>query len=1219
MVSSSISSAVARVDTLNKFPRTMEQMGYGADVAQQSITRLSDGIQGLPTTLDGIVSSTQRLAIATGSLEKGTDTALALNNALLASGASSEAASRGAEQYIQALSRGKIEGEEWKTLMEIMPYAVSRTAEAFGYTGTSGVQKLREALASGKISMTDFNNKIIELNGGVGGFAEVAKTASGGISTSWANVQNAVSKGVANVIQAIDTGLGKVGGVAGVLDSVKAGVNATFVSISRGANSLMQNLDKLALAALGVGTAFGVYKGIQAWNTAARTAKTISDQLKTTHQALALTITKNNTSKLALAASTAKQAAATAAAEANEKRAIATKLQLVATEAKAAAVRASETAEIAKGSIAQAAKTKADEAATAAKIAETNATAAATAANVAEANAERLATVAQNEHNVSVGLGTALIGYLTGSLTLHQLATAAATVATNLFTVALHALPLLGIAAAVGALVVGVIALVKWIAAGSEEYRKHKEQIKELLKAHEEYNAELDKATDKAKQAIYTSQTQTETNAELIISLRRLISTNNEAGANNESIARTVEQLNKSVDGLNLSYDETSGKLNANIDQVEKYIKAQGQLNTIKVHEEEYNRLLDEQLSIRAKISAEESRQEALSQQLADKTITQNKYNNLMRESSKLLDQYRMTENRLGAEVETTYAAIDKAAKSSAVAQVNAFEAVNGAVDANGKNLKQLAMQYSTTTSRILEEMKKEGSTLSEWSDKKAALYTKEGQSLQGLANQWGLTTDQVRSYMSDWGMSLDEFSQQMQATHTREGMNLEQLAALWGTTTEAIKTEMDNMGLSMQEWSDKRKEAFEDYAESVRNHTDSVINSFKEIPAQYELSAAEMIRILKTNRERYAEWKQAMVEISSQVSGETLAELEKLGPAALSAINEMRANGGAGLKAFDEEMRSIASQSASYVTKSWEDPSITDAPSAAINASAQKVRENTALTTAVSEQAESAKTAIGQVDFSEVGQKISTSIVSGISGTDAADTMKEVAAGLQNNSSLVTTAITAVTEAVIASVDNMRTQATDLTAKTVAGMSTEMSTGGLQLSATAMIISLNVANSLLSMVSGGVNAVSSMIDGMLNSMNVGAQSLYAKASEIASRVASALNGARAVYPISNNALLGSSNIRGLYQEPQTASGVSARLAVTPDIASIAVGRMRSVAQQAPLGGVAYASRNTPHTGGTLNYVTNLTQNITAPKPLSASEMTREGQDLLRRSRWQLP
>ena len=89
-VNSSMDSAISRFDTMQKFPKVMDALGFSSEDSSKSIKKLSDGIDGLPTKLDDVVASTQQLTSITGDLDKSTNTVLALNNAFLASGASTE-------------------------------------------------------------------------------------------------------------------------------------------------------------------------------------------------------------------------------------------------------------------------------------------------------------------------------------------------------------------------------------------------------------------------------------------------------------------------------------------------------------------------------------------------------------------------------------------------------------------------------------------------------------------------------------------------------------------------------------------------------------------------------------------------------------------------------------------------------------------------------------------------------------------------------------------------------------------------------------------------------------------------------------------------------------------------------------------------------------------------------------------------------------------------
>ena len=97
-IKSSLGKAISRVDTMNQFPKVMRQMGVSAEKSSTAIEKLSEGINGLPTSLDDITASAQKLTLLTGDLEKATDTSLALNDAFYASGASAEDASRRSEE-----------------------------------------------------------------------------------------------------------------------------------------------------------------------------------------------------------------------------------------------------------------------------------------------------------------------------------------------------------------------------------------------------------------------------------------------------------------------------------------------------------------------------------------------------------------------------------------------------------------------------------------------------------------------------------------------------------------------------------------------------------------------------------------------------------------------------------------------------------------------------------------------------------------------------------------------------------------------------------------------------------------------------------------------------------------------------------------------------------------------------------------------------------------
>lgn len=235
VVKSSLDSAISRFDTMQKFPKVMTALGFSSEDSSKSIKKLSDGIEGLPTKLDDVVANTQRLTSITGDLDKSTDTVLALNNAFLASGASTEDASRGMIQYNQMLAKGTVDLQSWRSLQETMPLGLQKTAEAMGFTGKTAQQDLYAALQDGTVTFDQFNDKLIELGTGTGQLASLAKQNSSGIATSFGNLRNAISKGMANTLTAIDKVVQALTGnsIAQNIDSLKGIINSAFGSINK--------------------------------------------------------------------------------------------------------------------------------------------------------------------------------------------------------------------------------------------------------------------------------------------------------------------------------------------------------------------------------------------------------------------------------------------------------------------------------------------------------------------------------------------------------------------------------------------------------------------------------------------------------------------------------------------------------------------------------------------------------------------------------------------------------------------------------------------------------------------------------------------------------------------------------------------------------------------------------------------------------------------------
>ena len=230
-ISGSIASAVNRVDTIANFPKIMQSVGYSADDARATIERLSAGIDGLPTSLDAIVGSVQKIAPVSGSLATATDVALAFNNALLAGGKSQEIMNSAFEQYSQMLSTGRVDMQSWKILAQAMPGQLNQIAKAL--IGANANQAdLYKAMQSGAITFDQFNNAIVSLNNeglpGYASFAEQARISTESIGTAWTNIQNRINKAVAKIIDHI--GQANIAGAINDFSSSFSGIADTVIT-----------------------------------------------------------------------------------------------------------------------------------------------------------------------------------------------------------------------------------------------------------------------------------------------------------------------------------------------------------------------------------------------------------------------------------------------------------------------------------------------------------------------------------------------------------------------------------------------------------------------------------------------------------------------------------------------------------------------------------------------------------------------------------------------------------------------------------------------------------------------------------------------------------------------------------------------------------------------------------------------------------------------------
>lgn len=233
-ISSAVDGAISRVDILNNYSIVMEGLGYSAKEADTAINKLSDGIQGLPTTLPGIVTVQKQFAALLGSMDDATELTLALNNAVVAGGQGQQVANSALNQWYQILANGKPDLQSWRIINQAMPAQLDQLAKSIsGASATSST--LFSDWQKGIITTDQVREAMMQLNtqgiNGFDNFAQQAQNASKGIATSMQNIKTKVVTVLGNIIQAsMDSGLD----ITGILDTVKSEIGDFGKEVQKG-------------------------------------------------------------------------------------------------------------------------------------------------------------------------------------------------------------------------------------------------------------------------------------------------------------------------------------------------------------------------------------------------------------------------------------------------------------------------------------------------------------------------------------------------------------------------------------------------------------------------------------------------------------------------------------------------------------------------------------------------------------------------------------------------------------------------------------------------------------------------------------------------------------------------------------------------------------------------------------------------------------------------
>ena len=120
LFTSQLDNAITRFDIMKTFPLTMQQFGVSINASSAAIKKMN----GLPTSLSEIVELSQRFVSVMPAMglhgdelmSKASDFAIAINNAFLAGGNTSQQAYFAMMQLQDLFTKGELTEREWKSL-----------------------------------------------------------------------------------------------------------------------------------------------------------------------------------------------------------------------------------------------------------------------------------------------------------------------------------------------------------------------------------------------------------------------------------------------------------------------------------------------------------------------------------------------------------------------------------------------------------------------------------------------------------------------------------------------------------------------------------------------------------------------------------------------------------------------------------------------------------------------------------------------------------------------------------------------------------------------------------------------------------------------------------------------------------------------------------------------------------------------------------------------
>lgn len=310
-----------------------------------------------------------------------------------------------------------------------------------------------------------------------------------------------------------------------------------------------------------------------------------------------------------------------------------------------------------------------------------------------------------------------VVGLLTGSLTLNTAATLLQAKAVVVLSGALKFItgPIGWVVLGIGALVTAGVALVKWFNKASEDGAKLTSETEDLATANESLADTVESSADAYKKNQSDIQATADANSDLIAKIEELYAVEDKTSTQKKELSAYVEQLNGSMEGLNLAYSEEADMLNQSSEYLQQRVDLLKEQETANAAQERMLEISKEQSEVEQKLAETNVLREEWNQKLEDGSVKSREHKAAIAEldeQEKLLkdttlalgDEQKLTE----AKFTESMAAIDAATSESIGSQIITYADLSESQAAAVESMKATWEDYKAAATNMFDVLSEE-------------------------------------------------------------------------------------------------------------------------------------------------------------------------------------------------------------------------------------------------------------------------------------------------------------------------------------------------------------------------------------------------------------------------------------------------------------------------------------------------------------------------------